>query len=138
MVALVGIAGTSYIQGLPLYDIQAAKFPPSPKYAFVSLIVIFVANYFENRIKKCNCVLVHIGKNAIFYFFGQGIGSSLIYFYVNNVSLDNWFSKWIAAFLINVVCTVAVAETLAILYNIAIKMIRAIAKFCNNEMIHNL
>lgn len=112
----MGIIGTSYLQGLPLYEVATAKFPPSPKYAFVSLNIIFLVMYFEDKVKKCNKILVHIGQNAIFYYFGQGIGSSLIYFYVRDVNIEHWFVKWFIAFVINVVCTALIAEVLAILY----------------------
>lgn len=122
-IAGCGIIVTSYLQNMPLYNIQDAKFPPSPKYFFVSIIAVLVGAYFENKIKKYNRVIIHIGKNAIFYFFGQGVGSSLIYFYVESVNFHNWFIKWIIAFILNVICTVFIAEILAIFYKWIMKIV---------------
>ena len=64
----LGTMFTSYLQGLPLYDLQSAKFPPSIKYGFASLITIVLAKYFEGRYsvkkkfyraywEKCNLLL---------------------------------------------------------------------------------
>ena len=59
VVAILGIAIWSYLQGLPLYDLQSAKFPPTMKYGCASMIVIIVAKYVEKYKKTYNKVLVH-------------------------------------------------------------------------------
>lgn len=125
LILLSGILVTSYLQNLPLYDIQSAKFPPSPKYIFVSMVSIILFKYFEkyqkyfkNKELRINKMLVHIGRNAIFYFVAQGIGSSLLYFYANTVNLGNWIIKYIIAFVLNLICTVIIAELLSFLYDI--------------------
>lgn len=116
IVAVVGTVTWSYLQGLPLYDLQSAKFPPTMKYGCAAMIVIIVAKYAERYKTTYNKLLVHIGRNAIYYYFGQGIGSSLCYIWVEKIQLCNWFIKWGIIFGINVVTTVCVAEFLAISY----------------------
>jgi hypothetical protein len=115
----------SYLQQLKLYDIQLAKFPPSPKYAFVSLISIELAYYLKNRIKKGELYkgLSHIGRNAIYYNFCQGVGSSVIYHYVHTIQFDAWLFKWIIIFLINFTITTVTAEILSILYKACYKVV---------------
>lgn len=107
---------TSYLQDLPIYDIQSAKFPPSLKYGFASLIVIIIVKHFERSEFHFNCFLNHIGRNAIFYYFAQGIGSSLNYYVVEIIQISNWFVKWCITFVINVLITVCIAELLRKLY----------------------
>lgn len=116
VVAILGIAIWSYLQGLPLYDLQSAKFPPTMKYGCASMIVIIVAKYVEKYKKTYNKVLVHIGRNAIYYYFAQGISSSLCYIWVDKIQVHNWFIKWMIIFGINVLTTICVAEFLAVSY----------------------
>ena len=58
-------------------DIQTAKFPPTAPYFFSSFILIFLMLYLEPTVKKTGRLLPHIGKNAPFYFFAQGVTSSI-------------------------------------------------------------
>lgn len=69
IMCVIGFIVTSYIQGLLIYDIQSAKFPPSLKYGFASLVIIFIVKYIEKYIQHLNRLVIHIGKNAIFYYF---------------------------------------------------------------------
>lgn len=117
VVIAAGICLTSYIQNMNIVDIQSAKFPPTLKYGFVSMISILVAKYFEGKY-TWNCKFIeHIGKNAIFYYFGQGIGSSLNYYVVGAlVGLNFWLQKWLITFFINIAITVCISELLACVY----------------------
>ncbi len=113
----LGTMFTSYLQGLPLYDLQSAKFPPSIKYGFASLITIVLAKYFEGRYSVKKNFIEHIGKNAIYYYFAQGIGSSINYYVVSMVNLNNWLFKWILVYGVNVLVTVLIAEALSFMYS---------------------
>jgi hypothetical protein len=65
------------------YKINKNKFPPQIPYiiwAQFSLVTLFVL-YNRLKITKENFI-THIGKNAIFFYFAQGISSSLVYFLV--------------------------------------------------------
>lgn len=116
-ICVCGSCFCSYLLHIPLYDIQSAKFPPTAKYAFASMLVIFIAKYFEGKIQKFNRLLVHIGKNAIYYFFGQGVGSTVNYYVVDGLAINNWLLKWVITFLINIVVTAFVAELIRVSYN---------------------
>ena len=72
----------SYLQELPIYDLQSAKFPPSIKYGCASMITILTEKYFDGCKERYNIILMHIGRNAIWYYFAQGIGSFLNYYVV--------------------------------------------------------
>ncbi|MBL7879229.1 MAG: acyltransferase family protein [Chryseobacterium gambrini] len=96
-VALAGLFGF-YGQEI-FYKINKNKFPPQIPYIiwnFFSLVTLFV---FYNRLKitKEN-VVTYIGKNAIFFYFAQGISSSLVYFLV--VPMKGNMPWWILMILI--------------------------------------
>lgn len=112
-----GFCFCSYLLNIPLYDIQSAKFPPSAKYAFASMVIILIAKYFEGKSRKFNKFFMHIGRNAIYYYFGQGVGSSLNYYVIDWLDISNWFLKWVISFLINIVVTSALAELIRVTYN---------------------
>lgn len=64
-----------------IYDIAGYKFPPRLPYIIwtsFSLVTLF-ALYGRVVVTKENFV-THIGRNAIFFYFAQGISSSLIYY----------------------------------------------------------
>lgn len=91
-----------------------AKFPPKLLYVFwssFSLVTLFVL-YNRLKISKPNW-LTYIGKNAIFYYFAQGISSSLVYFAV--IALQDEMKWWVLLLLIyalNVGLAVVIAEAL--------------------------
>ena len=108
----VGIIIASYLQNIPVYDIQSSKFPPALKYVFVSLISVLFFRYFEGKRKESE-FLIHVGRNAIFYFFAQGIGSSFCYYLVEKVKINIWILKWLIIFLANLGMTIILAEIFA-------------------------
>ncbi len=118
--ALAGLFITTYFDMHLLqigpFDIQASKCTPSVRYLVISMFMILIARFFEKLIKNPNRVLVHIGQNAIFYFFGQGVGSSLINYYSSRLPIGSWFFKYLICFAVNIVITVMVAEIMRILY----------------------
>lgn len=121
-----GVIFTSYLQGLPLHDIQDAKFPPAPKYVFVSLVAILFFRWLEPHIRKNSRFLVHIGKNAIFYYFDQGVGSSLCFYFVDKVAISAWFLKWLVMLAANLAMTICISELLAVCYKWLEKLILVI------------
>ena len=108
---------SSYVHQQLYFDIQGAKFPtPMLKYLFASLPVILISKTFENKICHPNRFLIHIGKNAIWYFFGQSIGSSINEYVAEAVTLDIWQLKFLITIVINLVITILIAELLACSY----------------------
>ncbi|GEJ46737.1 acyltransferase family protein [Chryseobacterium sp. ON_d1] len=76
------------------YKINKNKFPPKIPYiiwTLFSLVTLFVL-YNRLKITKEN-IITYIGKNAIFFYFAQGISSSLVYFLV--VPLKENMPWWI-------------------------------------------
>ncbi len=86
--------------GIELFlKMNKSKFPPKLLYIFwssFSLITLF-ALYNRLKITKENFV-TYIGKNAIFFYFAQGISSSFVYFLV--VALEDKIEWWILMILI--------------------------------------
>lgn len=81
------------------YKINRNKFPPKIPYIIwtcFSLVTLFTL-YNRLKISSENFV-TYIGKNAIFFYFAQGISSSLVYFLV--VPLKEYLSWWILMILI--------------------------------------
>lgn len=107
-----GICLCSYMMQLPIYNLQSAKFPPSIKYRFASMIIIWIVKSAESHVHHKNSFLVHVGRVAIFYYFGQGIATSLNFFVVDLLSFNNWIIKWILTFVINVILTIVISELL--------------------------
>ncbi|WP_332019416.1 acyltransferase family protein [Kaistella sp.] len=88
-----------------------AKFPPKLLYIFwsgFSLVTLFVL---YNRLKITKeSIITFIGKNAIFFYFAQGMSSSLVYFLV--VLLQDsmpWWVLMILIYLINIVLAFVIA-----------------------------
>ena len=97
-----------------LLKMNKAKFPPKLLYIFwssLSLITLFVL---YNRLKITKeSFITYIGKNAIFFYFAQGMSSSLVYFLV--VPLKDKMSWWILMiiiYLINIGLAVIIAQGL--------------------------
>lgn len=134
IICIIGFTFWSYMQDLPIWDIQSAKFPPSIKYGFVSMASIFIARYFEPQINTS--LITHIGKNAIWYYFAQGIGSSINYYVIEWVHIGVWPLKWCVTFMINLICTVLLAEFLAWIYGKNIMLIKKLIYYYR-RFLHN-
>lgn len=91
-----------------------AKFPPKLLYVFWSCFSILTLFVLYNRVKisKPNFI-THIGKNAIFYYFAQGMSSSLVYFLVVPLKEKfSWGILMLIVYLINILLAVLLAESL--------------------------
>ena len=135
---------TAYLVSVRAYDIcwddiQTAKFPPAAPYFFSSFILIFVMLYLEQFVKKTGRLLPHIGKNAPFYFFAQGVTSSLC----NEIKplipgsthnydaiirgdesdLINNIGPYFALLVINILMAITLAEALAFTYGMIKKLV---------------
>ena len=114
---LFGYFITAKMHHFSIIDVQTAKFPPSLTWGFFSSFFICVVMFMEPFVKNYCKPLIHIGQNAIFYFFGQGVGSSILYLFVNRIQGVPWLIKWGILFLINAFVTVIIAEMLIICFN---------------------
>lgn len=103
-----------YYGGDMFYKMNKQKFPPKIPYIIWSLFSIATLFVLYNRLKitKPNFIN-YIGKNAIFYYFAQGISSSLIYFLVAPLKDSmNWVLLLILIFIINIALAIVIAEGL--------------------------
>ncbi len=110
---VLGILCWSYGSEI-LLKMNKAKFPPKLLYIFWSSFSIITLFVFYNRLKisKPNFI-TNIGTNAIFYYFAQGISSSLVYFIV--VPLEEKMSWWILMaiiYILNVALAIIIANLL--------------------------
>lgn len=68
---------------MPAKDLQSAKFPPHLMYFVASLLSVITTTYFRGKadfiVKRCYAVRL-LGKNALPFYFSQGIGSSIIFY----------------------------------------------------------
>lgn len=111
----VGYVLSSRWLHLPVGDVQNTKFPPTIQYAFWSMPAIFLGLFLEAKIPPPQ-ILVHIGRNAIFYFFAQGVSCTINFFFVKWITLSNWFLKWSITFILCVLISVVIAESLSLLW----------------------
>jgi hypothetical protein len=96
------------------YKINKNKFPPKIPYIIWSLFSLTTLFVLYNRLKvtKENFV-THIGKNAIFFYFAQGISSSLVYFIVAALQENMpWWLLMILIYIINVILAFIIAAGL--------------------------
>lgn len=96
------------------YKINKQKFPPKIPYitwSLLSLVTIFVL-YNRLKITKDNFIN-YIGKNAIFYYFAQGMSSSVVYFLVAawKENVNTWVLM-VLIYLLNVLIAIVFAEGL--------------------------
>ncbi|MDO5615300.1 MAG: acyltransferase family protein [Cruoricaptor ignavus] len=103
-----------YYGGDIFYKMNKQKFPPKIPYiiwSLFSLVTLFVL-YNRLKITKDNFIN-YIGKNAIFYYFAQGMSSSLVYFLVVPMKEKlSWIPLLIIIYLINIALAILIAEAL--------------------------
>lgn len=93
-------------------DMHIAKFAFDITYLVYSMISISITWYFLKRIEIGeNNILVYIGKNALSFYFAQGVGSSLMFYVARKITWI-WPLKLIIVFLINIIVTTIIAIVL--------------------------
>lgn len=96
------------------YKINKQKFPPKLPYIIWSLFSLTTLFVFYNRLKiSKESIITYIGKNAIFFYFAQGISSSLVYFLV--VPLKEhlpWYILMIIIYIINIILAFIISKGL--------------------------
>ena len=101
-------------KGNNVLNLQANKFPFALPYIAVSFLsmAIFIFFYDLNRKNKW---LEHLGKNAIFYYAGQGVSSSVLYIIQPIIHLS-WGGKLIIMFVCNLTMAIIFSEVLRLFY----------------------
>ncbi|WP_018675015.1 acyltransferase family protein [Riemerella columbina] len=119
-----------------LYNINKFKFPPRTPYilwSLFSLITLFVL-YNRLKITKDNFIN-YIGRNAIFYYFAQGISSTIIYFMVYPLKEQmHWSILLMIVYPVNIALAILIAELLKLFDAIGWKVLNDIrTKTSTNE-----
>ncbi|WP_417428256.1 acyltransferase family protein [Halpernia sp.] len=112
------------------YLMNKQKFPPKTAYVLWSLFSLITVFILYNRLKinKDN-VINYIGRNAIFFYFAQGISSSLVYFAVVPLKAHfNWIVLMIIIYLLNVLLAVGIAISLKKLDTLGWKILEYLRK----------
>ena len=96
------------------YKLNKNKFPPKIPYIVAASLSIVTVLVFYNRLKITkDSIVTYIGKNAIFYYFAQGISSSLVYFLVAALVEDmHWAVLVVIVYVCNVLLAIGIAELL--------------------------
>lgn len=96
------------------YKINRNKFPPKIPYIIWTLFSLVTLFVLYNRLKiSKESFITHIGKNAIFFYFAQGISSSLVYFIVVPIQGKMlWWILMIFIYIVNVILAFFIAEGL--------------------------
>ncbi len=104
---LVGVYGNEIF-----YKLNKQKFPPKLPYIVWSLFSLVTVLVLHNRLKiSKDSFMTYVGKNAIFYYFAQGMSSSVVYFVV--APLKDQMNIWVLMVLIyvlNVLLAILFAE----------------------------
>lgn len=105
LAVLASLVGMFMFYGTEIfYLINKQKFPPRIPYIVWAMPSLLLVYFLYNRLKvQAENILTYVGKNAIFFYFAQGISSSLIYFLVDPIKeLVVWPLLMILAFAVNV------------------------------------
>lgn len=121
-IILISIVGFKEIFNSNILIVQKLKFPPHIIYLLLSMIGIVIAIYMKGIILvENNNPIVKIGQKAIFYYFGQGISSSLLYLFVDKLNY-RWYFKFLICIFINIILAIIISESLYRLYNVWAKL----------------
>ena len=106
---------SAYIFGKSLVNLQDVKFPPHVVYLFASLFGIWLALFFKNKIKYgiVGKMVLWVGQQSIWFYFAQGISSSLLYSLEAKMEIKYWFVKLGVFFGTNLVMAVMLAFLLS-------------------------
>lgn len=128
-ILLIGIVAVLWylsakLCGLALIDLQGAKFPPRVMYFMASFISIILIMSLKGRIDQvaANKYICRIGRNAIWFYYTQGIGASILYFIRDYIPETQWFVKWLILAIINIVITILLSELILALYKLSGKI----------------
>lgn len=115
LAVFIAVGLVFWICGMDIfYKINKLKFPPKTPYIIWSLFSLTTVFVLYNRLKITRDNFInYIGRNAIFYYFAQGISSSLVYFIV--ISLEDklhWGVLLILIYIVNIILAILIAKIL--------------------------
>ncbi|EKB60876.1 acyltransferase family protein [Bergeyella zoohelcum] len=112
-IAAIALAWAIQHYGLN-YHLNKNKFPPKlPYIIWISFSVILLFSLYNRWKIKNQSIFTFIGNNAIFFYFSQGISSTMIYFLVDALKENmHWSVLLPIAFLTNVLLAILIAIAL--------------------------
>ena len=123
-----------WLKGFNITDLQRLKFPPTLEYLFVSMPSILLVWYLKDKLViSSKNFLNYIGKNSLFFFFTQGISSSILFFIEPLINI-NIYIKFIILFIINLLIALVLGVFINELYRIIMTMLSRI-KVRKNEVV---
>lgn len=95
---------------LNISSVQSYKFPPSMAYLLISNFSLIIFFYLKDHLKiKKNNLLNYVGKNAIFFYFAQGISSSFLIKLYGHMPTLNCYLLFVIMLIINISLAVILA-----------------------------
>ncbi len=110
-------------EGSSVYNLQINKFPVKLPYIAASCLSMSAIIFFANNSLR-NRFFEHVGRNAIFYYAGQGVSASLLFLISPYIRLE-WGIKLPIMFAINLAFAIIFSEALRLLDTVIIAVIRA-------------
>ena len=108
--AVLGYLLSAHALGLPVLVVQDGKFPPTVAYGCWALFTMLPVFYLEGRIPVSR-FLSHVGRQAIFYYFAQGVSTSLLCRLSDRITLFG-VGKFPVLLALNLCLTTVIAEGL--------------------------
>jgi len=106
-----------------LDQIQIYKSACDIRYLLYSLFSILTVFFIKDRLKiNFNNALAFVGRNALLFYFAQGISSSILYFILPKITISIWYIKLLVMFVINIVITTALSLIIKYLCDITSKI----------------
>ena len=102
-----------FLYYIPDLYFQEYKFPVKLPYFILSLFSISTAMFFYRTMKEN--IFAKIGKNALYYYFSQGIGASVI-FYFAKLPIQIWQIKFLLCLGINLLITILLGYAISLIY----------------------
>lgn len=93
------------------YGMQMNKFPPTIFFLLYSGLFIWVIIYFKDYKFNENTILCYVGRNAMYFFLGQGFAVSLINQYDDYIKV-HWLIKYIVCCMGALVLSYLIAMTI--------------------------
>lgn len=99
------LLGSRYLFSINILTMQNLKFPPTFTYLAYSFISVVTALYFKNIQVREHNIFAIIGRNALLFYFSQGLSGSIIIPIANRLHMI-WYLKLLICFSINLLCCI--------------------------------
>lgn len=110
------------LSGYGLRDIQKLKFAPTIYYLLISMPGIIMFWFLKDKLKiSKNNPMNYVGKNAIFFYYSQGLSASILYFIEPLISIKYIYIKFLIMAFINIIMAIVMGILFNESYNFSVK-----------------